>query len=73
VDSTTTSGNPANVIEVFTQASSSWASPSNQLLPRPIGAVAVTDSQTFPRILTTGEALLPVGSPVDFTAELFVP
>jgi hypothetical protein len=73
VDSTTTSGNPANVIEVFTQASSSWASPSNQLLPRPIGAVALTDSNTFPRILTTGEALLPVGSPVDFTAELFVP
>jgi hypothetical protein len=73
VDSTTTSGTPATAIEVYDVAGNTWSTPSNQLLPRPLGAVALTDSPTFPRILTTGEAVLPPGSPTDFTAELFVP
>ncbi|MEZ5977253.1 MAG: kelch repeat-containing protein [Planctomycetota bacterium] len=72
VDITTTTGAAADTIEVLDLAVPSWTTVGTQLMPRPIGAVALTDSASAPRALTTGESSNALGGATDFTAETFV-
>jgi len=72
VDVTTTSGTPADTIETIDAGLTAWSTLGTQLMARPIAPAALTDPGSFPRVLTTGEALSALGGPADLTAELFV-